>query len=78
MLCQIINRIGFDLGVIFENFEKFFENIFFKKAHYFWVWRLFVGVYCDFGWLDVFLGFMGEYRVFVFCWGLIFGLFLCL
>ena len=53
MLCEIIDRIGFEVGWYFWNFKNIF---FFKKVCYFWVWRLFVGVYCGFGGFDVFLG----------------------
>ena len=60
-LCEIIDRIEFDLGWDFWNFKKFFKNIFFKKVCYFRVWRLFIGVYCEFGWFDVFLGLEVRY-----------------
>ena len=59
MLCEIIDRIGFDVGGIFENFKNFknFFGIFLiKKLYYFWVWRLFFGVWgeiywCEFTWV---------------------------
>ena len=31
MLCEIIARIGFEVGWYFWNFKKIFENIFFSK-----------------------------------------------
>ena len=51
MLCEIIDRIGFDVGGIFENFKNFF-GIFYSKnciifgfGGYFWVYGVkFVGV----------------------------------
>ena len=55
-LCEIIDRIGFDLGWDFWNFKEFFKNIFFKKVCYFRVWRLFIGVWGGFGGFDLFLG----------------------
>ena len=48
MLCEIIDRIGFDVGGIFENFKNFFAIFLFKKLYYFWVWRLFFGVWVKF------------------------------
>ena len=59
VLCEIIDRIGFDLGWNFWNFKKFFKNIFFKNVHYFRLWGLFSVVYCGFGGFDLFLGFRG-------------------
>ena len=59
MLCEIIDRIVFEVGGIFENLEKFFGIFLFKKLYYFWVWRLFFGVWGGFGGFDVFLVFMG-------------------
>ena len=37
MLCEIIDRIGFEMGL------NFLKNVFFKKVSFFWVWRLFIG-----------------------------------
>ena len=54
-LREIIDKNGFEVGWYFWNFKNFFKNIFFQ-VHYFWVWRLFVGVYCGFGGFDLFLG----------------------
>ena len=60
-----------DLFGIFGNIKK---NFFFKKVHYFWVWRLFVVIYCDFGEFDGFLGLEFAFLLFVFCLRLNFGL----
>ena len=56
MLCEIIDRIGFEVGWYFWNFWKYLKKLFFKKVHYFWVWRLFFGVWGGFGEFDLFLG----------------------
>ena len=32
MWCKIIDRLGFGMGGIFENFKNFFKNIFFQKS----------------------------------------------
>ena len=72
MLCEIIDRIGFEVGGIFENFKNFLEFFLFKKLCYFWVWRLFFGVW---GGFDVILGLGVDIEGFVFCCGLIFELF---
>ena len=48
--------MGLKWGGIFGILKIFFKIFFFKKVHYFWVWRLFVGVYCGFGEIDLFLG----------------------
>ena len=57
-------------------FLKIFKKIFFQKVHYFWVWRLFVVDYCDFGELGVYMGLEFAFLLFVFCLRLNFGLFL--
>ena len=44
MLYEIIDRIGFEFGGIFENLKNFSGIFLFKKLYYFWVWRLFFGV----------------------------------
>ena len=44
--------------------------------YYFWVWRLFFGVWGGFGGFDIFLGLGVDIEGFVFCWMVIFGLFL--
>ena len=75
MLCESIDRIGFWYGWIFEIFENILEKFFFKKVHYFWVWWLFIVVYCDFGEFDWFMGLEFDIGWFVFCLRLIFGLF---
>ena len=59
MLCEIIDRIGFDLGWYFWNFKKFLKNIFFQKSVLFLGIEVFFGVYCGFGGFDLFLGFRG-------------------
>ena len=69
MLCEIIDRIGFEVGWYFWNFKRFFKNIFFKKVHYFWVWGLFVGVYRGFGEFGVYMGLEFDIVLFVFCFG---------
>ena len=43
--------------------------------HYFWVWRLFVVVYCDFGELGVYMGLEFDIVLFVFCFRGFFELF---
>ena len=63
------------MGEFFEIFENILKNFFFKKVHYFWVWWLFIVVYCDFGELGVYLGVEFDIGWFVFCLRLIFGLF---
>ena len=35
MLCEIIDRIGFEVGWYFWNFKNFFKNIFFQKSELF-------------------------------------------
>ena len=52
MLCEIIDRIGFEVGEIFENFKNFFGIFLFKKLYYFWVCRLFFGVWGEICWCD--------------------------
>ena len=52
MLCEIIDRIGFEVGVIFENLKNFLEFFLFKKLYYFWVWRLFFGVWGEICWCE--------------------------
>ena len=58
----------------FLEFLKIFKFSF-QKLHYFWVWRLFVFDYCDFGELGVYLGLEFDIVLFVFCLRLNFGLF---
>ena len=52
MLCEIIDRIGFDVGGIFENFKIFFGIFLFKKLYNFWVWWLFFGVWAEICWCE--------------------------
>ena len=44
--------------------------------HYFWVWGLFVGVYCGFGEFGVYMGLEFDIVLFMFCFGGFFELFL--
>ena len=71
--------MGLKWGGIFGILKISLKIFFFKKVHYFWVWRLFVGVYCGFvycGEFDLFLGLGFDIGGFVFSFRLIFGLFL--
>ena len=72
---KVLIELGFDIGEFFGIFENIQKNLVFKKLHYFWVWRLFVVDYCDFGELGVYMGLEFDIVWFVFCLRLKFGLF---
>ena len=72
---KVLIELGFDIGDFFGIFENILKNLVSKKLHYFWVWRLFVVDYCDFGKLGVYMGLEFDIVLFVFCLRLIFGLF---
>ena len=67
---KVLIELAFDIGDFFGIFENIFKNFVFKKLHYFWVWRLFVGVWGRFGGLGFYLGLEFDIGLFVFCfWG---------
>ena len=66
---KLLLELGLKWGGIFGILKKFFKIFFFKKVHYFWVWRLFVGVYCGFGELGVYMSLEFDIVLFVFCFG---------
>ena len=64
---KVFIELGFDIDDFFGIFENIKKNFFFKKLHYFWVWRLFVGVWGGFGGLVFYLGLEFDIGLFVFC-----------
>ena len=72
---KLLIELGLKWGGIFRILKKFLKIFFFKKVHYFWVWRLFFGVWGGFGEFDLFLGLGIVFLLFVFCFRLFFELF---